>query len=310
MVNGPVISNGTQIVSDDRRVGEVVGPPDDLGRYLVRFADHTESRLGRSELTPRKTMQIEAYLHRQELTTSYLSSTSVILRAVVGSRAFDLDTETSDTDVRGFFVAPPPLALGLEDLPGHAEVSAEEVYWEIRHGLRLALQANPNLLETLYSPMVQHITPIGEELLAIRGSLLSKFAFDTYAGYTLSQFKRIESAFRNRGEPKWKHVMHLLRLLISGTSLMRDGSVMLGVGEYRDRLLEVKAGEVLWDDCEAWRMELHREFESARDASPLPERPDTPAIDAWLVSVRRRADTPEGLPAPAAGSPVWTPWTQ
>ena len=44
----------------------------------------------------------------------------------------------------------------------------EEVYWELQKFLTLALKANPNVLECLYTPLVEHATPLAEELLAMR----------------------------------------------------------------------------------------------------------------------------------------------
>jgi hypothetical protein len=43
----------------------------------------------------------------------------------------------------------------------------------------------------------------------------------------------------------------------------------------RGRLLAVKRGELSWDEVEAWRLELHRDFDRALVATTLPERPDS-----------------------------------
>ena len=53
-----------------------------------------------------------------------------------------------------------------------------------------------------------------------------------------------------QGAPKWKHVMHLIRLLLSGISVLREGAVTVDVGDHRDRLLAIKRGEVPWEDVE------------------------------------------------------------
>jgi hypothetical protein len=51
----------------------------------------------------------------------------------------------------------------------------------------------------------------------------------------MSQFKRTQAHVRNHGEVKWKHVMHLIRLLISGTTVLREGFVPVRVEEHRER---------------------------------------------------------------------------
>src|SRR5437879_8688784 len=72
----------------------------------------------------------------------------------------------------------------------------------------MALKANPDILECLYSPIVETITRLGEELLVMRGVFLSQMIFQTFNGYAMSQFKKIEQDIRNHGEVRWKHAMH------------------------------------------------------------------------------------------------------
>src|SRR5258706_258479 len=59
-------------------------------------------------------------------------------------------------------------------------------------------------------------------------------------GYTLSQFRKLEQDLRTRGEVKWKHAMHLVRLLLSGIAVLRDGTVQVRVTEHRDALLAIR----------------------------------------------------------------------
>ena len=44
----------------------------------------------------------------------------------------------------------------------------QEAYWELQKFLTLALKANPNVLECLYTPLVEHATPLAQELLDMR----------------------------------------------------------------------------------------------------------------------------------------------
>jgi uncharacterized protein len=132
-------------------------------------------------------------------------------------------------------------------------------------------------------------TPLGSELLELRPAFLSQLAYQTYGGYVLSQFKKLEADLRQRGAPKWKHVMHLLRLLLSARELLRTGALDVAVGSERERLLAIRHGDVPWDEVEAWRLRLHRELDDALDHSPLPAVPDVERVDAWLRSVRARS---------------------
>jgi uncharacterized protein len=104
----------------------------------------------------------------------------------------------------------------------------------------------------------------------------------------LSQFKKLERDLRTRGEPKWKHVMHLIRLLLAARDLLRTGTLAVDVGPYRARLLAVRRGELAWDEVEQWRLGLHRDLDDALARTPLPAVPDTARVDRWLRSVRAR----------------------
>jgi hypothetical protein len=83
--------------------------------------------------------------------------------------------------------------------------------------------------------------------------------------------------------------MHLIRLLLSGIGVLRDGSVPVRVDTHRDRLLAIRRGEVPWDDVEHWRLDLHQEFNAAFETTKLPERPDYERANAFLIHARRRA---------------------
>ena len=118
---------------------------------------------------------------------------------------------------------------------------------------------------------------------------MSKLIFQTFSGYVASQFKKMQTDIRNQGRVKWKHVMHLIRLLLSGTHVLREGEMMVDVGQYRDRLLTIKRGEMPFAEADAWRKELQSEFESAFQTTKLPDRPDYERANAFLVDARRRA---------------------
>ncbi len=256
--------------------------------FLVRFPDGFEASLLREEL--------EVLKHFKDRLISATGSQNfdlescVMYRCVIGSRAYGLETEDSDTDLRGIYLAPADLQWSLYGAPEQFEDNAaQSCYWELQKFLTMALKANPNILECLYSPLVDKLTPVGEELLAIRDSFLSQMIFQTFNGYAMSQFKKIEQDRRNQGQIRWKHAMHLLRLLISGAGALREGRVPVRVEAHRDRLLALKRGEISWEEVEAWRQVLHLDFEKALQATKLPERPDYEAANEFLIKARRLA---------------------
>ena len=214
----------------------------------------------------------------------------VILRCVVGSRAYGLDREGSDTDRRGVYLPPAELHWSLAGAPPQLQNEAtQEVYWEIQKFIMLALKANPNILECLYTPLVETATPLGEELLAMRGCFLSKLVHQTYTHYVEAQFRRMQAALRRRGQVKWQHAMHLLRLLLSGITVLQERVVDVDVSQHRERLLAVRSGRIRWQEVDEWRLELVAAFNSALACTALPAQPDYERADRFLIRARRRA---------------------
>lgn len=208
-------------------------------------------------------------------------SDDLILSVVTGSRAYGLETETSDTDRRGVFAAPTAAFWRLDKPPTHRDGPLPEQFsWEVERFCALALEANPTVLECLWSPLVEVATPAGRRLLELRGAFLSQRAHETFSRYAQAQFRRLDPA-----APRWKQAMHLIRLLLSGVHLARHGEPRVHVGDDRERLLAIRRGEMPWAEVDAWRARLAAEL--ASPVSVLPERPDREAVEAFLVDVRR-----------------------
>lgn len=272
-------------------VGEVVAAPTDSRHaYRVRLPDGAEVSLRRDELSIRKQEQAGLLGDTGEVLRDHDLYAHVIYRCVVGSRAYGLEHEASDTDLRGVYLPPAELHWSLYGVPEQLDSpAAQACYWELQKFLGLALKANPTILECLYTPVVQHAAPLMRELLAERHRVLSRMVYQTFNGYVLSQFKRLEADFRATGAPRWKHAMHLVRLLVSGITALREGHVPVRVQEHRERLLRIKHGDAAWDETNAWRMALHRDFDAAYASTVLPERPDYPWANDFLVRARRSA---------------------
>src|SRR5204863_1455040 len=99
----------------------------------------------------------------------------IIYRCRVGSRAFGLSTEESDDDLRGIYLPPARLHWSLFKLPEQlefAEEAKDEVYWELEKFLMLAVKANPNVLETLWTPLVLHTDEVSQRLREMREAFL------------------------------------------------------------------------------------------------------------------------------------------
>ena len=131
-----------------------------------------------------------------------------ILLTKVGSHSYGINTTGSDVDYKGIFVATKEYYLGLKNIEqkdrGWEEDSdrfpvlngvKDLVFYEIRKYLKLAKDANPNILELLFESdeFYQYIHPIGQKLIDNRELFLSKKIKYTYSGYAYAQIRKIKS---------------------------------------------------------------------------------------------------------------------
>jgi uncharacterized protein len=211
-----------------------------------------------------------------------------VYACVVGSRAYGLDGPDSDTDRRGVFAVPTPLYWGLDDPPTHVDGPAEEQFsWELRRCCELALAGNPTVLECLWSPLVERVTDVGRELLAVRSAFLSTRVAQTYGRYAQGQLALLDDARARTGEIKWKQAMHMVRLLMAGAHVLRTGEVLVDVSAHRARLLAVRAGSLSWETVSDWAADLREDLAVAEAATELPVEPDRAAVADFLFRTRR-----------------------
>ncbi len=269
-------------------VAEVMESPATNDRaYRIRFFGGIELRVKIGEVLVRRAD------HDVEKSSTYGADVSpyVILRVTLGSQAFGLANSASDEDRRGVYLPPADWHWALTKPPEQIESNAigvEEVVWEFEKFLCLALQANPNILEVLWSPRVIEADETGRELLRLRSAFLSRHLYRTYSGYVMSQFRLLKRSYDRSGEFKPKHAMHLIRLLFSGIYALRTGEIRVDVAEYRDELLAIREGRVGFADVQERALTLDQEFKSAFEQTELPDRPDTERVNTFLISARRR----------------------
>ncbi len=305
-MSGFIIPRGTQVVLKGSKrvpgtkeakpagsVAEVVeAPTSNRSAYLVRFADGIALRVKFAELSIRR-REVDEHLAASPVSLTTPGENLrpfIIYSAAVGSRAFGLATADSDEDIRGIYLPPAAMTWSLQKPPEQWESVSDgrdEVYWELEKFLVLALKANPNVLETLWSPIVLVVRALGSELRAMRTAFLSKHIYKTYSGYVLSQFRRTRNHFQKTGAFKTKHAMHLVRLLLSGLHALDTGEIRVDVHEHREELLSIKAGRLSFDQIHARALQLDREFQAAYTRTRLPERPDYERANAFLLRARR-----------------------
>ena len=289
IVTGAVVATETGGELPPGMVGVITAAPaGDDDRYGVRFVDGGTAALPRRALRVRKTERQRPPLATVDGERRLALEASVIYRCIVGSQAYGLAGGDSDVDRRGIYLPPARLHWSLFGLPEQLEYpDKDECFWELQKFLTLALRANPNILECLFTPLVEFATPLAQELRGQRAIFLSKLVYQAYNGYVMAQFKKLEVDLRTKGAVRWKHAMHLIRLLLAGIWILREGAVPLRVDAHREQLLAIRRGEVPWAEVDTWRLLLPKEFDAAFLTTALPDRPAYERADAFLIKARR-----------------------
>lgn len=145
------------------------------------------------------------------MTLQTLKSQNLILfEAIAGSKAFGLDTPTSDTDIKGVFYLPKDDFFGQNYIPQISNETNDIVYYELGRFVELLQKNNPNILEILASPedCILYKHPIMQDLKV--QDFLSKLCKDTFAGYASSQIKKAKGLNKKIQNPMEKERKSLL----------------------------------------------------------------------------------------------------
>ncbi len=132
----------------------------------------------------------------------------VIFLSLHGSHAYGTATETSDCDIRGVCIPPKRYYLGYLHRFEHLERKEPNdlSVYELSKFCKLAMDANPNILELLYIPQTKwlYATDAWKTLVDHRHLFLSKKCKFTFSGYAVSQLKRIKNHYHwlNVKEPE------------------------------------------------------------------------------------------------------------
>src|SRR3990167_7421171 len=182
---------------------------------------------------------------------------NIILEGITGSKAYGLDTETSDEDIKGIYVAPTQDILGIFNVKEtYDHVDPDFCYHEVGKFIQLAIKANPTIYELLFLDGYLVLEKFGKILVDNRHLFLSNTVRHSYGGYALSQAKE---------------------LLETGTLSVRVSP------ELRKEIFafgELPVNEVI-DTFE----QKFKEFDLIK--SVLPDKPDMEGINKLLLKIRK-----------------------
>lgn len=238
-----------------------------------------------------------------------------ILRGLVGSTAHGMDLPGSDDrDEMGVYIEPAAHVAGIAapldsfvsrtqpdgTRSGHGDVDL--TMYSLRKYLRLACQGNPSILVLLYTPTLMVWTPLGDELRQLAPAIVSRRAGYRFLGFLDAQRLRMVGGGKQSRVPKrpelvdaygydTKYAAHALRLGLQGVTLMMNGRLLLPLPEdQREALLAIRRGQLPFalalDMVDDHRIVLADLID--RRLGPLPDEPDTAAVNDWCVAVHRR----------------------
>jgi hypothetical protein len=118
------------------------------------------------------------------------TSGHIIFECIGGSRAYGLETETSDTDIRGVFILPKSQFYSLDYIGQINNETNDIAYYELRKFIELLAKNNPNILELLNVPeaCILYKHPIYDEIK--QSVFLSKLCKNSFANYAFTQIKK------------------------------------------------------------------------------------------------------------------------
>lgn len=165
----------------------------DADRVSVQVVGVGQVWYSRSEVAPCRAGQAR-YAARRDANWTALRP-CVVVESVVGSRAWGLAHEGSDTDRRGIFVPPFTWTTGLVPPPEDiVSLDATCTYWSAYKLVRQALRADPNTLETLFVEGASAMDPMGQWILDARRAFVSANIYGSFGRYALSQLKKMQKA--------------------------------------------------------------------------------------------------------------------
>ncbi|MEM1216942.1 MAG: nucleotidyltransferase domain-containing protein [Bacteroidota bacterium] len=125
----------------------------------------------------------------------------ILFECLSGSRAYGLEVEGSDTDIKGVFLLPRARYYGFDYVPQVANATNDVVYYELGRFLDLLAKNNPTALEMLGTPA--HKVRKRHPLLAdLQPALfLSKRCKETFGGFAFTQIRKARGLNKKISNP-------------------------------------------------------------------------------------------------------------
>lgn len=230
---------------------------------------------------------------------------------IMGSYAYGVSNNQSDTDVYGFCM--PPINMIFPHLDGEISgfgrqkkrfdqyqqyhILTEKRQYDITaysiiKYFQLTMENNPNMIDSLFTPphAVLTQTAIGQMVREKRDLFLHRGSWHKFKGYAYSQLSKMTNKKNRTGKRleiiekhgyDIKFAYHLVRLLLEAEEILTEHTLTLD--RNKEQLKAIRAGE--WDEGRVrdFFHDKEKELEIVYNQSTLRVKPDEAAIKELLL---------------------------
>ena len=105
----------------------------------------------------------------------------------------------------------------------------------------------------------------------------------------VKSYSQINHRNRKKSEQAlYKHGMHLIRLLITGTDILDGKGIITKRSSEQELLMDIRGGRLSFDEIIALAEEYKKDFERAGSTTKLPEDPDFRGINQLMMKIYTR----------------------
>lgn len=241
------------------------------------------------------------------LSTTHKFITEPFLEVIMGSFAYDVSTDTSDSDVYGMVI--PPLSMIFPDSAGyirgfgeaapnfetfqqhHIKKDTKEYdvsIYSIIKFFKLAAENNPNIIDSVFVPdrCIMHMDNIGAYLRKNRRHFLHRGSYHKFRGYSYAQLKRLKTSSRAELIEKYgfdvKNGYHIVRLALEAEQILTEGD--LDITRNKSILKSIRNGEWTLERLMDWFDNKEKQLDQLYLKSELPYKPDMDHLKGMLLT--------------------------
>ena len=233
---------------------------------------------------------------------------------IMGSVAYGVKSEDSDTDVYGFTLPPKELIFphltghipgfgkqpqGFDQYQQHHVMDEKEgkeydftIYSIVKY-MNLVMENNPNMLDSLFVPTrcVLHCTQVGSLVRDSRKDFLHKGCWPKFKGYSYQQLHKMDIKNPEEGSNRWENVQkygydvkfayHVVRLMLEVEMILAKHDLDLECNS--EVLKAIRRGEWTMEEIKEFFSSKEKNLEELYNTSTLPYAPDEEKIKHLLL---------------------------